>query len=237
MIDLVYVLGKGSLWNDKEIKYSLRSVNKYLSGFRNIFIIGELPEFIHNVIHIPHSDMEMNKEANIKQKILAACDNPDISTNFLFLNDDHFLLSDFDAQTFPYYYKGTLGNLLARKRRGLYYRAVDRTYRHLLDKSSSTLHFDTHCPIVYNKDKFRKVISEMNWETRCGIIIKSLYCNRLGIEGIKEPDCKINKLCSKEEILSIIKERKFFSIGNRALNNNLEEVLEQLYPEKSPWEK
>ncbi len=42
-IDLVYILGKGSKWSDNEIRFSLRSIEKYFD-YRKIFIIGEKPE-------------------------------------------------------------------------------------------------------------------------------------------------------------------------------------------------
>lgn len=236
-MDIIYPIDQGSIWNDTELRYSLRSVQKHLTGFSNIWIIGKLPDFVQGVNHIPFDDVQQNKEANIWAKIMRACEESSISQDFLFFNDDHFLLSDFDAKTFPFYYKGTLENLLARNRRGIYYRAVSRTYHILRSQNKTTFHFDTHCPIVYNKDLFKQVTQHHDWNTKIGLIIKSLYCNTLAIEGIREPDCKINKLCLASEINQIIESRKFFSIGNRAINDQLKIVLDTLYPTPSRWEK
>lgn len=237
-MDIIYPLGKGSIWSNKEIKYSLRSVEKHLSGFNNIWIIGELPDFLTGIRHIPMPDEQRNKEANICAKILRACDEPEISQDFLFMNDDHFLLSDFDVSSFPYYYKGEIRTFLSRvMSRGLYTQAVARTFYALNDLKKTTKYFDAHCPIIYNKDKFRQVMSQFTIDGKIGMVLKSLYCNMLGIDGEQQLDCKINKLCVAQEIMGYIENKKFFSIGNKAINDQLELVLKQLYPNPSRWEK
>ena len=40
-MDVVYILGKGSVWKDNEIRYSLRSIEKHLTGFDRVFIVGQ----------------------------------------------------------------------------------------------------------------------------------------------------------------------------------------------------
>ena len=50
---VVYVLGTGSKWKNYELLYSLRSIEKNLKGFTDVVIVGELPSWIQNVIHIP----------------------------------------------------------------------------------------------------------------------------------------------------------------------------------------
>lgn len=238
LMDVVYPIGRGSVWGDREIKYSLRSVQKHLSGVDNIWVIGHLPDHVTNVRHIEFEDVCGNKEANICAKILRACDEPEISQDFLFMNDDHFLLSDFTASEFPYYYKGEIQAFLSKApRRGAYIQAVVRTFYALRSKGKLTKYFDAHCPIVYNKDKFKQVMGGFDVDGKIGMVLKSLYCNILDIEGEQQIDCKINKLCMAEEILAYIKNKKFFSIGNKAINEQLEVVLKQLYPEPSRWEK
>lgn len=235
-MDIIFPLGVSSKWNDNELRYSLRSIEKYITGYSNIWIIGQLPSFLKNVNHIPFEDMSQNKEANICRKVLRACQESSISDDFLFFNDDHFILQSFVADQLPYYYKGDLISLANSPRRGIYYRAIRRTVRELQRRGFDTKHFDTHTPIIYNKQKFTQVISQYDWDIRVGLTVKSIYCNSLGIQGTKEPDCKINGLMIAEDIFELIKNRKVFSIGDKALGPQMHIVLNALYPTPSQWE-
>lgn len=235
-MDIVYPLGVSSIWDDNELRYSLRSVEKYVQGYNNIWIIGEKPSFLKNINHIPFEDQAQNKEANICRKILRACDEPSISDDFLFFNDDHFILKPFVANQLPYYYKGDLVTMANLPRRGLYFRAIRRTVRELQRYNYPVRHFDTHTPIIYNKQKFKQVMSQYDWEVPCGMVIKSTYCNSLRIEGIPEPDCKIGGPMTKEDLLKTIEPRQVFSIGNTAINQDLRTVLDTLYPTPSRYE-
>ena len=56
MIDFLYVLGSGSEYNNLELRLSLRSIDKYAHNLGRVFIVGEKPDWIKNVIHIPVKD-------------------------------------------------------------------------------------------------------------------------------------------------------------------------------------
>ncbi len=95
-IDLVYVVGTGSRWNDNELRFSLRSVSKNLSNVGKVFIVGECPDYLKNVIHIPASDIfdsAINADGNMTHKLLLVCNNKELSDDFLFMNDDSMSFS------------------------------------------------------------------------------------------------------------------------------------------------
>ncbi len=76
-----------------------------------------------------------------------------------------------------------------------------------------------------------------DWTNRFGFVVKSLYGNSLRIQGVREPDCKLNfPAVSKEQIYNVIRGRKVWSVGNKGVNDHLKQVLEELYPVKSRWE-
>jgi len=190
MIDIVYTVKRGgSRSDDNELRYSLRSVEKHLKNYRNVYIIGHKPDFITNVIHIPHEDKNIVPDMNILRKLLTACDHPDISDQFLFFNDDHFLLQDFDAPTFPYYYCSTLKMYLKRRVNDSYGRRTYNTMTYLTKNQLPTKHFDIHFPIVYDKQKFKECFHKLP-ESHQGYVLKSLYGNILKIPGIEVRDCK-----------------------------------------------
>jgi len=237
MIDLICTLGRGSLWNDLEIKYSLRSIEKHLSNYGNIWIVGYRPPFLQNVRHIEFKDEHPCKETNIYRKILRACQEKEISDDFLFFNDDHFILQDFIAGDFPYFWKSNLRDSSKMMKPGnRYKKAVDNAYRTLSSLGLETKSFDIHMPIIYNKKKFIDVMTKYDWDQKVSYVVKSMYANSLKIEGVREPDCKINSQITETEIKEIIKDRKVFSMGNGAIGFKMLNVLNELYPNPSKYE-
>lgn len=237
-MDVVYPLGKKSRWDNNELRYSLRSIEKHLTGVDKIYIVGERPDFLQNVIHIPYEDTYACKETNIYKKVLRACQEESLSQEFLFFNDDHFILRDFNVDEFPFFYKSDLYATIQKLRPTNRYRKyLDKTMRVLHSLRLPTKNFDTHTPIIYNKQTFLEIMPKYDWEHRIGYVVKSLYANTLRIEGQREPDCKIGFQFLAEECFNIIKDRKVFSIGDAALGPQLEVVLNHLYPNKSKWEK
>lgn len=231
---IVIPLGVGSRWNNTELRYALRSVEKHLIGYGEVFIVGEKPDWLRNVVHIPcrdYGDKTYDKERNIDCKIIAACADDRVTDNFLFMNDDHFLLQDYQAGDFPYYchgwlsefmtvtdYKYTIGNML-------------QVYKEPMP------YFDVHCPIIYNKYLFVDAMANLDWSWRFGYCIKTAYCNSIvGLKAIEYPDLKINEVFTADHIRKQICGRPWFSIGDRAREGGLLRVLQDLYPHKSKYE-
>ena len=72
--DLVIPLGMGSIWQDNEIRYCIRSFVKYFSQLGKIFIVGSHPDFLKwhypRLIHVPCSNpFTANKDANIIYRV------------------------------------------------------------------------------------------------------------------------------------------------------------------------
>ena len=190
MLDAVYVLGNGSHHDNIELLYSFRSIDKYLTGLDRVFIIGECPKWVKNVIHIPYAETSKVSDVNIMDKLTVACREVEISETFLHINDDHFFLQPMDASKMPYYYFDTLQAFIARRGLDPYGRRVKNTLKLLLSKNLPTKYFDIHYPIIYNKSLFLNTVTNQDWTDP--FIIKSLYCNSLNIEGEFAKDNKLN---------------------------------------------
>jgi len=225
--------GFGSRWNDTELRYCLRGIEKYLTGYGDIFIIGKAPAWCRNVIEISAEDDDKTywKERNIYRKILKACGDDRVTEDFLFMNDDHFLLAPFEASKFPNYYEGFLGDQMGR---------IDQ-YGNTVRNTSEIIHeyslyFDIHVPIVYNKELFEKVFERVDWGRKYGYCIKSVYCVYAAARGEYYPDLKIRTIMPSQKIMEMIKGRLFFSMDNRAREGGMGAVLQELFPKKSKWE-
>lgn len=235
-MDIVIPLGGGSRWDNNELRYCLRSVQKYVKDVGEIIIIGVKPKWIKNVVHIPcDDDLDPEaKEKNILKKVLLACDLLD--GDFMFMNDDHFLLSPVTLP-YPSYFDFQLPQkLIGRTLKGRYYKAQVNTIKALTAKSLPLKNFDIHVPMIYNRDLFRKAMAQYDWKVPFGYVIKSLYANTYQIPGTFMPDCKLSKRMVKKDIMRILKHRSVFSIGDGALNSQLKSVLHDLYPNPSRYE-
>lgn len=229
MIDVVYPLGKGSMWNNQEIKFSLRSIEKHLKGFRNVYVIGDRPAFLKDVYHIAQDDVKSDPpDTNILWKILTACNTTEVSENFIFFNDDHYLMQDCEAKDFPYYYSTMLEQYTPKRGSDGYGRRCRNTLNLLKSLNWPTKYFDTHYPIVYNKNLFKGFVGA-NYDHRAkdGMILKSLYCNAVQIEGVKIDDCKVP--------YQLIKELPCWS-SYPTMSNGAKQFLMQRFPDKSKYE-
>jgi hypothetical protein len=242
-LDVVYLLGTGSIWDNNEIKYSLRSLQKYAKGIRNIYIIGEKPDFLDysQVKHFPFEETSKRGNQNIAEKVYFASTIEELSDNFIFINDDHFLLKPTQLDEIPYYAKNkTLRESVHPEQRFHWYpRILINTDKVLSSQGYSTYHFDVHTPIVYNKQKFQEVYLHFKSEieTGAGMVVKSMYSNYFGIQPIPYNDCKINKEVSYSRLTPYLEDKFVFSIGDEILRNGeFKQWMVDNYPNKSKFE-
>lgn len=232
MIDVVIPLGKHSPYNNLELRYCLRAIEKHLTNYRNVYIIGECPSWLQNIIHIPASDTSSH-EINIMRKILVACNEESISEQFILFNDDHFLIDDVDAEQYPYYYYDDLN----RKVVGSMYRESCNNTRTILQQNNFDIkYFDIHCPIIYNKFAFKHCMESYNWDVRSGYVLKSLYCNTFKIVGEEMKDCKIKCEMDMFSLQVELMGRHVFSVGDLGFQS-AEKYLKQEFDKPSKFEK
>lgn len=213
MIHITYPLAAQKDYT--ELLYSLRSVEKHITPPYEIILIGSvLPDWITNVTWIQLGDIPGKKQLSIRRKILAALEYAD---EILFMNDDVYLLRE--AAWFPYYYHGTLKTYSESGSKSL--------MKQLQAMGKPIKHFDGHYPLLYDK-RFK----EVSWHFSEDVIIKSMYCNYMNIEGWEVPD---NKIIKQKDILEFIKGKPAFSTGTYSLKSALP-LLGKLFPNKSKFE-
>lgn len=214
-----------------ELIYSLRSIEKYLTGYGQVFIIGDKPKWLKNVIHVPllatERAMSGRKEFNIMSKIKRACEDERVSDEFIMVHDDHFLLRPLDVKEFDYWHNGSLQDALKKAHSG-YKRTVQNTIDYNMGSGNNS---DIHVPIVFNKGKFLSYVCSAPWHQK-EFCIKSLYAHTMGGEYME--DCKINSPLTRNQFYDKIAGRLFFSTGPYFLQGD--NFLEELYSEKSKFE-
>ncbi|MFG6605268.1 hypothetical protein ACGYLM_01475 [Sulfitobacter sp. 1A10445] len=179
-MDVVYILGTGSKWNDNELRYSLRSL-QYI-GHNRVFIVGECPDWVVNVCHVPAGDIHgEQKQRNALHKLNTAI-TADVSDDFILMNDDFFALQPMKP---TYQYRQTLKEALQGDAGGVYLEAIENTHAMFPDG----LDYSLHTPFVYNKAKLAEAIEA------CGdrpMLLRTVYGNLHSIGGEKMDDVKIH---------------------------------------------
>ena len=91
-VDILYVIGLGSINGNAELKYSLRSVAKYCRGVGRVLISGDIPSFVGGKAsaHLCHDISVPGKHWNMLHKITEGIRAFSITEPFLFSCDDHF---------------------------------------------------------------------------------------------------------------------------------------------------
>lgn len=237
-MDVVYLCGEGSIWNNTELKYSLRSLEKYYTP-ENVYVIGVLPYFLNTnkVKFIEAKNTSRNAAYNIMKKAYLAASIPELSQKFIFMNDDYFLLKPL-PENIPYFYKNaSLLDSVYKNGSNDYAFHLKTTIEALNKKNLPLKNFDTHCPIIYDKDLLKEVIDSYNWEgLKSGYVLRSLYCNTLGIQGEYKEDLKLSTKRFEPQLKRMLYQKEWFSIADRAINKSLGNFLQETFPTPSKYE-
>lgn len=179
-MDIVYILGTGSTWQDNEIRYSLRSL-KHIDHDR-VFVVGERPDWLTNIEHIPADDIYgSQKQRNALHKLSVATMSS-VSDDFILMNDDFFILA---PTIIEYAHKGTLDETLNGRATGRYLEAIKNT----LVRFPDGFDYSLHIPFIYNKAKLAETIASCGEEP---VLLRSVYGNMHHVGGEQRNDVKLH---------------------------------------------
>lgn len=235
-MDILYCLGGNKkTWFFNELKYSLRSIEKFATGFNRVFLIGYKPKFL-NYFKIRHIDFleKHTSFVNVFNKLLFISRFTDISEYFIYFNDDFYLLKSIELNKIPYWYKDRDINFYSAKHD---YSIIDNNTKNFLKlHNKNTLHFAVHKPIILNKSKIIELAPIMFEyivnNSPLGLSIRDLYCNWYDVSNIsKTVDYKISKISNELSLL----EKDMFSSCN-FVDESIKSYLANNFPQKSQWE-
>jgi len=227
-MDALYVLGKSSQYDNLELRLSLRSLEQNAKDLESVFIVGEKPKWIKNVVHIPVDDV-YTRENNVFRKILTAC-KLDISENFFFMNDDFYMMKPFIMAEYPYFVNGEVVGISNPSR---YQEIQNKTLNELQSKGMTrVMDYRVHCPIIFNKEKFL-MLENYYKDTKLenvGYSLRLLYGNLFVENPIITEDCK---LCGLDEI----RETKQGCISTKDDCDDVLQELLKIFNKPSKYEK
>lgn len=235
-MNAVYVLGAGSRHDNLELRCSLRSLERFVTGIDQVIVVGHRPNWMTGVEFIPWPDRYPCKERNIMDKILQACRAMG-SGEFLQVHDDYFALSYQVAAEVPNWSDGDLSAIAPKAFSAVYRRSLENTLNALALAGLPTYHFDVHTPIRYDAAKFPDIVGGYDWEIRAGYTVKSLYANTAKLDFVHLTDLKLRKPGPLRVVVEQLRGRPWWSVGDQALaGNEIRDLLLALYPKKSRFE-
>lgn len=236
-IDILLPLGPGSHHNDIELRYALRSIERYAVNLRRVVVIGAIPAWLREtdrVLPVPLREFRCNKAARIARKVSYAFERLDVTDTIAFWNDDYVLLRDRDLTTIPDHYRG----LLWRQGNDGWSTLLNHTARTLHAAGLPQRHYDIHVPILYERDKWLAI---NDWWKRCrndsrGLVAKSIYGNNhCTATAVSTSDCKL-KATWRARVDSVAAHRWVLSYGDVALRTGLTRWLAKRFPDPSACE-
>lgn len=224
---------QNSINQDNELRYTLRSIDKFLFGAGQVFIVGDKPKWEGNYTHIsypnPYNGVRW-RDRNIVNKMLMATKDQRIPEQFMVAHDDNFITAPCDIDIWPYYHMGR-----EWKGAGDYWNVENNTREAFPDKIINN--FDLHCPHIMTKEGIVNAAKSVDWTKEYGYCIKTLYAVSNGIEGEFYSDLKIRGQYDLDYVSNIVTAgRRFFSCSDTAWNPGISSFLKMKFPEKSKYE-
>lgn len=241
--DILYYVGAGSKWDNNELRFSLRSVEKYCKNIGKIYIVGEKPDTIEvdgGYLEYPDGKVAyFNSVAKITAAVTAF---ESMTDDFWVMMDDVFFCDYVDLDELGYYIRS---KHLKTKNTNHWGQNIKMTGMILRGLGLKDRNFEEHSPFLLNKEKWIQMKEIFDFQTNLpwGLAWRSLYGNRYKINGTLQSDMKLRGSYIEEhgdiyEIMEdLLKDRYCFSIDDTCINLGMNEWLEKQFPNKSKWEK
>lgn len=192
-LDIVYCVKDEP--DNEELRYSLRSLCNIPHRF--VWIYGGCPKWLnHGTVKCMELSQKLpTKWDNTRYLLGKIAQNPSISENFIWFNDDFFVTKP--IKKLGYWYDGTLhsrGNRTIRN--GEYSQWGTRvilTGDELAKNNKLPLNYELHLPIIFNREKLAVVLKL--YDEQC--LPRSLYCNHWQVVSHPRADVKVENVLTR----------------------------------------
>ena len=245
--DLVYIVKQSDI--NPDLKFSLRSIEKFCN-YRNVWIVGYKPNWVKNVNYLP-TVQSGNKWNNSMTNIIAACNCPEISQDFILMNDDFFIIKNIKdwrktfnicLNTIDEEAKKYENKKPSRWQYGFFYARDMLTEL----RCERRYNYEYHGPIIFNKERFLKMlevpqIADIIKTTKC-FHKRSMYKNIYPDYDLPIPRQFIDtKLKLGYDLLNMFLHESFISVFDDVVDNDskypkINAFLYRMFPNKSKYE-
>lgn len=197
-LDIVYTIKDQP--ENEELRYSLRSLENLPHG--KVWLYGGCPKWVNKrtIRHIYYPQEGPTKWTKTSSLLREICQNENITENFIWFNDDFFVLQE--QETLNYYKDRTLtarvldfAKLGWHQINGAYQTRLKQASRALKFKNCESDNFELHIPMIFNRKQLLDIMT-----TFPGVGAKrSLYGNYYRVESEQRNDVKIYNLTDKPD--------------------------------------
>jgi hypothetical protein len=250
MIDIVipYIIGPD---NGLELKYALRSFERYFKDEYKISIIGEIPDWCVNVYQVNQAPIQDNmpfvRFRDTLAKLHTACNTPEISADFIYTYDDIYLLKD----TFT---KDLLQPLALADKSSEppsqwfissdagpnWKKLLGKTLLLLKEEKKTMYNCETHTPRYYNKERVLKLFKKYGLLTNpymfSSLYINNYYRNIKVLSQLNIFKAGLYQPMKEAGILRMCRNAKVLNVGRGGYDQELKSALNKLFPEPSKFE-
>jgi hypothetical protein len=257
-MDALYIY-KHSAHDDFEIRYSLRSIERYLPFIRKVWIYDDRPKFISDdlslIEHVPHEATARVlgvKTPVINYFLLMFLSSliPELSFEYLLFSDDFFLLKDCPLEEAC---KIRCIEDMTQKTvrgRGQWMDALWRTYDTLIRLGYTGYNFETHTPTYLNRKwvmdaycDLKDFVTEDRWYGMTGptAILNHAYTkDGFPLTNIHEEKSRCGfwaRQPSYKEVIEQSEGKTFFNFDDPAFGDGIKRFLMERFPKRSRFEK
>lgn len=181
-LDVVYFVKDGV--RNEEFRYSLRSLCDNMP-FRRVWVFGGCPINIVPDIRIRVEQEGKTKWDKVHAMFMLACENKELSDDFILFNDDFFIMKPMDK--IETIHRGLLEDHVKVLGKSPYATMLSGIDKELKERKLSSYSYELHTPFIFNKKKLLKLLKD-NPDLRC---TRTMYGNIYKIGGKRASDVKI----------------------------------------------
>lgn len=224
-LDIVYFIKDGLV--NEEFRYSLRSVCKNMPHGR-IWVFGGCPRSIVPDIRVRVAQEGKTKWDRVHAMLQMACENKELSDDFILFNDDFFVMQPTDK--IEVIHRGLMRDHTKVLGKGPYATMLNGIADELERRGLGTYSYELHTPFVFNKKKLLKLLND-NPDLRC---TRTMYGNTYKIGGERASDVKI--FCTNPAF--DYKNSRFLSTDDSVItrNNDAWNWIKKQFPEQCEYE-
>lgn len=228
--DIVYILKADA--SDRELRYSLRSVEKNLPHRKVWFYCGKPAGLVPDE-YVSHKQVGATKGERARSSLIEVCKNDKITKRFWLMNDDFFVLKPMTSEK-PFY-SGMLRDRIKyiEKKSGgstSYTKQLASCASLLEAEGLTTYAYDAiHIPMLIRRETMLEALEKY---PTCNMV-RSLYGNYAEIGGQQHDNVKVK---NGRERLN--KEADFVSTDDNSFNfGMIGQDIRAMFKEKSRFEK
>lgn len=234
----------------EELRYALRSIHENYKGQCRIWIVGDKPKWLSknaNFIKLPHTGK--SPRPDVMAKIMALIANEKVNEEFFWSNDDIYFINKvtYADLCIPKVLTADLRTKVLRiTAKTVYTEDVKLTLNALVKASLPFKNYSTHLPYRFEKTKMLELIEQFKLED-ARLLPENLYYNKYHADelpyhlSLEATNCIMFSINRPHPNWRAVEEnlgtKKFMNNSEAGMSPKLQTLIQNLFPNPSPWEK